>query len=101
MDSIMTGRPVSVYCDGVGCHALRLRHGILVWQHIGQSTTTSSRHRRDMTSDVKTTLNPTNNLTKNVSIDPKMLYYTLSFTFNTRGHIHTNPGCSITVPVSK
>ena len=26
--------PVSVYCDGVGCHVLCLRHGIPVWQHI-------------------------------------------------------------------
>ena len=24
--------PVSIYCDGVGCHALCLRHGIPVWQ---------------------------------------------------------------------
>ena len=44
--------PVSVYCDGVGCHVLCLRHGISVWQHIGQSTTATSRHRSDMTSDV-------------------------------------------------
>ena len=44
--------PVSVYCDGVGCRVLCLRHGISVWQHIGQSTTATSRHRRDMTSDV-------------------------------------------------
>ena len=43
---------VSVYCDGVGCHVLCLRHGISVWQHIGQNTTTASKHRRDMTSDV-------------------------------------------------
>ena len=44
--------PVSVYCDGVGCRVLCLRHGISVWQHIGQSITATSRHRRDMTSDV-------------------------------------------------
>ena len=44
--------PVSVYCDGVGCRVLCLRHGISVWQHIGQSATATSRHRRDMTSDV-------------------------------------------------
>ena len=44
--------PMSVYCDGVGCHVLWLRYGISVWQHIGQSTTAISRHRRDMTSDV-------------------------------------------------
>ena len=44
--------PVSVYYDGVGCRVLCLRHGIPVWQHIGQSTTATSRHRRDMTSDV-------------------------------------------------
>ena len=28
-----------------------LRHGIPVWQHIGQGTTATIRHRRDMTSD--------------------------------------------------
>ena len=44
--------PVSVHCDGVGCRVLCLRHGIPVWQHIGQSTTATSRHRRYMTSDV-------------------------------------------------
>ena len=44
--------PVSVYCDGVGCHILSLWHGIPVWQHIGQSTTATSRHCCDMTSDV-------------------------------------------------
>ena len=44
--------PVSVYCDGVECRVLCLRHGISVWQHIGQSITATSRHRRDMTSDV-------------------------------------------------
>ena len=43
---------VSVYCDVVGCHVLCLWHGISVWQHIGQSTTATSRHCRDMTSDV-------------------------------------------------
>ena len=37
--------PVSVYCDGVGCHVLCLRHGIPMWQHIGQSTIATSRHR--------------------------------------------------------
>ena len=44
---------VSVYCDGVGCHVLCLQHGISVGQHIGQSKTATSRHRRVMTSDVK------------------------------------------------
>ena len=44
--------PVSVYCDEVGCRVLCLQHGISVWQHIGQSITATSRHRRDMTSDV-------------------------------------------------
>ena len=44
--------PVSVYCDGVGCHVLCLRHGISVWQHIGQSTTATSRQHRDMSWDV-------------------------------------------------
>ena len=29
-----------------------LWHGISVWQHIGQSTTAISRHRRDITLDV-------------------------------------------------
>ena len=41
-----------VYCDRIGCHVLCLQHDIRVWQHIGQSTTATSRHRRDMTSDV-------------------------------------------------
>ena len=45
-------RPVSVYCDVVGCHVLCLRHVIPVWQHIGQSITATSRHHHDMTSDV-------------------------------------------------
>ena len=49
--------PVSVYCDGVGCRVLCLRHGISVWQHIGQSTTATSRHRRDLRC-FKATLNP-------------------------------------------
>ena len=44
--------PVSVYCDGVGCRVLCLQQGISVWQHIGQSTTATRMHRRDMTSDV-------------------------------------------------
>ena len=44
--------PVSVYCDGVGCHVLCLRHGIPVWQRSCQSTNATSRHRRDMTSVV-------------------------------------------------
>ena len=44
--------PVSLYCEGMGCHVLCLRHGIAVWQHIGQSTTATSRHRCDITSDV-------------------------------------------------
>ena len=44
--------PVSVYYDGVGCCVLCLRHAIPMWQHIGQRTTASSRHYRDMTSDV-------------------------------------------------
>ena len=50
--------PLSVYCDRVDCHVLYLRHGIPVWQHIGQSITATSRHRRDMTLDVKEMLNP-------------------------------------------
>ena len=49
---------VSVYCDRVGCHFLCLRYGIPVWLHIGQSTTATSRHCCDITSDVKATLNP-------------------------------------------
>ena len=44
--------PVSVYCDGGGGHVLCLQHGNPVWQHIGQSTTATSRNRRNMTSDV-------------------------------------------------
>ena len=38
---------------GLGCHVLCLRHGIPLWQHIGQSTTATIKNRRDMTSDVK------------------------------------------------
>ena len=47
--------PVSVYCDGVWCHVLCLRHGFPVWQHIGQRTTATRRYRRDLRcqSDVK------------------------------------------------
>ena len=44
--------PVSVHCDWEGCHALFLPHGFSVWQHIGQDIIASSRHRRDITSDV-------------------------------------------------
>ena len=52
--------PVSVYCDSVWCHVLGVRHGFPVWQHIGQSTTATSRHRRDMNDlrCLKATLNP-------------------------------------------
>ena len=42
----------SLYCDGVGCRVLCLRHDIPMWQHISQSTTATSRHRRDMASNV-------------------------------------------------
>ena len=49
---------VSVYCDGVGCYVLCLRHDIPVWQHNGQSTTATSRHCSDMSSDIKAMLNP-------------------------------------------
>ena len=49
---------MSVYCDGVGCHALSQWHGIQVCRHIGQSAISTSRHRHDMNSDVKATLNP-------------------------------------------
>ena len=44
--------PVSVYYDRMGCHVLCLQHGISVWQHIGLSTTATSRHHREKTSDV-------------------------------------------------
>ena len=44
--------PVSVYFDGMVFHVLCLRHGVPVWQHIGQSITATSRDRRDMTSDI-------------------------------------------------
>ena len=61
--------PVSVYCDGVGCHVLCLRHGIPLWQHIGQSTTAISMNRCDMTSDVKVTLNPNKQQTRLLHIE--------------------------------
>ena len=54
---------VSVYCDGVGCHVMCLRHGFPVLQHIGGSNTDTSRQGRDMTSDVyrrRQTQNKTN-----------------------------------------
>ena len=34
--------PVYAYCDELGCHGLCLRHGIPMWQRIGQSTTATS-----------------------------------------------------------
>ena len=43
--------PVSIYYNGVGCHVLYLQHDILVWQHIDQNATATSKHRRDMTSN--------------------------------------------------
>ena len=43
---------IPVYCDGVVCHVLCLRHGIPVSEHIGQSTNATSRRCRDMTSDI-------------------------------------------------
>ena len=49
---------MSVCCDGLRWHILCLRHGILVWQHIGQSNTATSRHRREMTSNIIVMLNP-------------------------------------------
>ena len=36
----------------IWCHVLCLQHGIPVWHCIGQSITATSRHRRDMTTDV-------------------------------------------------
>ena len=53
MDSTMTGLHVSVYCDRVGYHVLCLSHGFPVWQQIDQNYTATSRHRRNMFSDVK------------------------------------------------
>ena len=59
--------PVSVYCDGVVCHVLCLRHGIPVWQHIGQSTTATSRHLRNMfQSDVKLKTKQKNDTTASI-----------------------------------
>ena len=59
---------VSVYCDWVGCHVLCLRHAIPVWQHNSQRTTATRRHCRDMTSDVKATLNPNNQTNKIIQL---------------------------------
>ena len=50
--------PVSENCEWTGCHVLCLRHDIPVWQHICPCTIDTSRHRRDMTSDVKAILKP-------------------------------------------
>ena len=58
--------PVSVHCDvscGVGRRVMCMRHGIPVRQHIGQSSTATCRHRRDMT--LKGTSSP--NLKKTAS----------------------------------
>ena len=52
----MDSHTVSVYCDVLD--VMPCDYGIPWWQHIGQSTTETSRHRRDMASDVQATLNP-------------------------------------------
>ena len=52
INGLHSDRSALCYCEGVGCHVLCLWRGIPVWQHIGQSTTATSRHRQDMTSDV-------------------------------------------------
>ena len=50
--------PVSLYCDRVGAMSSHgLRDGVPVWQDNGPSITATIRIRRDMTSDVKVTLN--------------------------------------------
>ena len=57
-------------CDRVGCHFLFLRHGIHVWQHIGQSTTVPSRHGPDITSYVKATLNQNQSIDQSTKTQP-------------------------------
>ena len=71
MDSTTTGRPVSVYSDGMGCHVLCLWHGIPVWQHIGQITTATSRHRRDMTHMFKSNVKPQKTRMITIEFKPK------------------------------
>ena len=44
--------PVSLNYDVVGCHVLCLKYGIPVWHHIGQNTTSTSKHKSGMTLDV-------------------------------------------------
>ena len=54
MNTTTTGRSrVCILWRG-GHHVLCLRRSIPVWQNIGQSTNGTSRHRRNMTSDVLT-----------------------------------------------
>ena len=55
---LTTYSQVSVYCNGVECHVLCLWHDNSLLQLIGQSTTATNRHCRDMTSDVKAMLKP-------------------------------------------
>ena len=47
MDNIETGAPCVCILWRGGGHVLCMQHGIPAWQHIGQSTTATSRHRRD------------------------------------------------------
>ena len=69
--------PVSVYCDGEGCHVLCLWHGIPVWQHIGQNTTDTSRHRRDI--DLRCLSNVKPQQTKLFILHGKLNYFVLLF----------------------
>ena len=68
MDNTTTGRMrvCTLWRYGVPCPVSVALHS--VWQHIGQSTTATSRHCRDMTSDVKAMLNP-NKQTRMIKID--------------------------------
>ena len=75
---------MSVYCEGVGCHVLCLRHGLPVWQHIGQSTTARSRQCREMTSDfLKATLDPTN---KPIFLESSPYFFPICF-LKTKGRV--------------
>ena len=49
---------VSVYCDGVGCHVLCLRHDIPVRQHIGQIPLLHAGNVANDLRCLKVTLNP-------------------------------------------
>ena len=85
--------PVSVYCDWVGCRVLCLRHGIPVWQHIGQSTTATSRESRYDLRCLKATLNSNKQTNKQTILcvnTNKYIHHIHKLTCHTHTHKHVN-----------